>query len=226
MEWQAFFKLVHVITFVYWVGADLGVFYSARLIINNPQYSVATRQVLLQNLGVIDMIPRYMLLLTFPVGAQLAAGLDASPLTGGWLWLIWIASIAWIVFVTIIHNREGQPIARTMARIDLVLRYAFLAFLIVTAVMSIAGGGFYAHAWIGWKVLGFAAAVACGIGIRLSFTPFMVGFGRLVKEGSNPEVEALLRKGLNAAVPWVLGIWVFAAAVAFVGLSHERLFGT
>ncbi|MSO64337.1 MAG: hypothetical protein EXQ85_00790 [Alphaproteobacteria bacterium] len=226
MEWQSFWKLIHVVMFVYWVGADLGVFYSARLIINNPQYSVATRQVLLQNLGIIDMIPRYTLLLTFPVGAQLAAGLGASTLTGGWLWLIWIASIAWIVFITVIHNKEGQPIAKTMANVDLALRYAFIAFLLITAVMTIMGGGFYAQEWIGWKVLGFAAAVICGVGIRLSFKPFVVGFGRLIKEGSNPEVEALLRKGLNAAMPWVFGIWVFAAITAFIGMNHERLFGS
>ena len=110
MDWQDIFKLLHVLTFVYWVGADLGVFYSARLVIN-PKYSPETRAAVLKLLARIDMIPRYMLLLTFPVGATLAANLGYSPIDGIWLYLVWAAAIGWIVLVWQIHHREGKESA-------------------------------------------------------------------------------------------------------------------
>jgi len=35
-----------------------------------------------------------------------------------------------------------------------------------------------------------------------------------------------MTKSLNHAVPFVIGIWVFAAITAFLGMNHEILFGT
>ena len=225
MDAQDFWKLAHVGTLVYWVGADIGVFYSAHLI-TNPAYSPQTRAVLLKVLAWIDMIPRYTLLLTFPIGAQLAAGLDLSRISGVWLWLMWIAVAAWIVMVREIHRREGSSAARTMGTIDLYLRYAFIAALVVSGVASLAGGTPYETTWIAVKVLLFAGAVSCGVAIRIAFRPFVPAFAQLVAEGSSAEVEARLKNTLGNTRPYVVGIWVIAAATAFIGLNHERLFGT
>ena len=98
MEPNDFLKLLHVLTFVYWLGADLGVFYAAR-VAAGPRLAVDTRAALFKVMTWIDLIPRMMLILTFPVGAQLAAGLGISPIVGGWLWLVWIGAIAWAVLL-------------------------------------------------------------------------------------------------------------------------------
>jgi hypothetical protein len=225
MEWQDFFKLLHVITFVYWVGADLGVFYSARLVVN-PKYSKETRATLLKVLAWIDMIPRYMLLLTFPVGATLAANLGYSPIDGVWLYLVWIAAAAWVYMVWLIHHREGTDAAKRLTRLDLMLRYAFILALVIPSITSLAGAGPYETEWLPIKILLFAGAVCCGVGIRLTFTPFGAAFGKLMAEGSSPPVEMQMTRALNHAVPFVIGIWVFAAITAFLGMNHEMLFGS
>ncbi len=225
MDGQDFWKLAHVGTLVYWVGADIGVFYSAHLI-TNPAFSPQTRAVLLKVLAWIDMIPRYMLLLTFPIGAQLAAGLDLSPITGGWLWLVWIAVAGWIVMVREIHRREGSSAARTLGAVDLYLRLAFVAALIVSGVASLAGGTPYETTWLAVKVLLFAGAVSCGVAIRIAFRPFVPAFAQLVAEGSSPEVETLMKDTLATTRVFVIGIWIIAAVTAFIGLNHERLFGS
>ena len=224
MDWQDIFKLLHVLTFVYWVGADLGVFYAARHVVN-PKYTPQTRATLLKVLAWIDMIPRYMLLLTFPVGATLAANLGYSPIDGVWLYLVWIAAVVWIAMVWQIHHREGTDQAKRLTRIDLVLRFAFIAALAIPAITSLAGAGPYQTEWLPIKILLFAGAVACGVGIRVTFTPFGSAFGKLMTEGSSPAVEAQMTRSLNHAVPFVIGIWVFAAITAFLGLNHEILFG-
>ncbi|MDA0369099.1 MAG: hypothetical protein O3C65_05030 [Proteobacteria bacterium] len=225
MDWQDIFKLLHVLTFVYWVGADLGVFYAARLVVN-PKYSPETRATLLKTLAWIDMIPRYMLLLTFPVGATLAANLGISPIDGVWLYLVWIAAAAWIVMAWQIHHREGTDAARRLTKFDLVLRLAFLAALVIPAITSLAGAGPYETQWLPIKILLFAGAVACGVGIRVTFTPFGAAFGKLMTEGSSPAVETQMSRSLAHAVPFVIGIWVFAAITAFLGMNHEMLFGS
>ena len=136
MDWQDIFKLLHVLTFVYWVGADLGVFYSARLVVN-PKYSPETRARVLKLLAAIDMIPRYMLLLSFPVGTTLAANLGYSPIDGLWLYLAWAAAIAWIAMVWQIHHREGTNAAKRLTRLDLMLRFIFIAALVIPAITSL-----------------------------------------------------------------------------------------
>ena len=225
MDWQDFFKLLHVLTFVYWVGADLGVFYSARLVVN-PKYSPETRATLLKVLAWIDMIPRYMLLLTFPVGATLAANLGYSAIDGVWLYLVWIAAIAWLIMVWQIHHREGTDAAKRLTRLDLLLRLIFIAVLAIPAITSLAGSGPYETEWLPIKVLLFAGAVCCGVGIRVTFTPFGTAFGKLMSEGSSPEIEGQMTRSLNHAVPYVIGIWIFAAITAYMGMNHEILFGT
>lgn len=225
MDAQDFWKLLHVGTLVYWVGADVGVFYAAHLI-TNPAYSPQTRAVLLKVLAWIDMFPRYMLLLTFPVGAQLAAGLDLALISGAWLWLVWIAAAGWIFMVREIHRREGTAAARTLGDIDLTLRIVFIGALVASAISSFGVGQPYATTWLAVKVLLFAGAVSCGVGIRFAFKPFVPAFQQLVAEGSTPEVEARMKGALALTRPFVIGIWIFAAATAFIGLNHERLFGS
>lgn len=225
MDWQDFWKLLHVLTFVYWVGADLGVFYAARIVVN-PKYSPETRATILKLLAWIDMIPRYMLILTFPVGATLAANLGISPIDGVWLYLVWIAAIAWVFMVWQIHHREGTDAAAKLTRLDLFLRLVFIAALAIPAITSLAGAGPYATDWLPIKILLFAGAVACGVGIRVTFTPFVAAFGTLMREGSSPPVEMQMSRSLSHAVPFVLGIWILAAITAFVGMNHEILFGS
>lgn len=224
MDAQDFWKLAHVGTLVYWVGADLGVFYSAHLI-TNPAYSPQTRAVLMKLLAWIDMLPRYMLLLTFPIGAQLAAGLDLSLISGVWLWIVWIATAGWILMVREIHKREGSEAARTLGDIDLVVRLVFIGALVASAIASFSVGEPYATNWLAVKVLLFAGAVSCGVGIRIAFKPFVPAFLLLVSEGSTQKVEAQMKTTLGRTRPFVIGIWIFAAAAAFLGLNHERLFG-
>jgi hypothetical protein len=224
MDWQDIWKLVHVLTLVYWVGADLTVFYSAR-IVANPAYSKQTRATVFHLLGWIDMIPRYMLILTFPVGATLAANLGIGPQGGVWLAVVWVLGIVWLVYVTQIYRKEGTDVSRRMAKIDLYLRFLFFALLVISAVWSLAGDGPFKTTWLAVKVLLFAGTVGCGIGIRVTFMPFVSAFATLMREDSS-SAEATMKRALSHAVPFVLSIWILVAIVAFIGLSHEILFGS
>ncbi len=92
MEAQGVWAFVHVMLLVYWLGADLGVFYTAHQVIK-PELSAETRAALLKVLTFVDGFPRAVSIFMLPVGLQLAAGLGLSPVIGGWLWTAWIAAV-------------------------------------------------------------------------------------------------------------------------------------
>ena len=225
MDWQDLWKLVHVLTFVYWVGADLGVFYSARLVVNQ-RYSLQTRATVLKMLSWIDMIPRCMLILTFPVGATMASNLGIGPQSGYWLGVIWILTILWLVHVTQVFRKEGTDAGRMLAKIDVYLRVFFVVFLVTSAVWSLTGNGPFKAEWLSLKILLFAGTVICGIGIRVTFAPFVGAFETIAAQEPSPSAEATMKRALNHAAPFVLGIWIIASITAFIGLSHEILFGS
>jgi hypothetical protein len=185
---QDLWTFLHVLTFVYWLGADLGVFYSSRFVVN-ADYTPETRAVALKILAWLDMAPRYALLLTLPVGLQLAHGAELSAIGGGWLLLAWLGSAAWISLVITIHRREGTAAGRRLGQIDLGLRFVLIAGLVVAAVLSFTGGAPFAADWLALKALLFALAVTMGVGIRVTFAPFGPAFARLMTEGSSAEVE-------------------------------------
>ena len=216
---QDLWTFLHVLTFVYWLGADLGVFYSSGFVVNS-KYSPETRAVALKILAWLDMAPRYALLLTLPVGLQLARGIELSAIGGGWLLLIWLGAAAWIGLVLVIHRREGTNAGRRLANIDLALRLALIAGLVIAAITSFTSAAPFAANWLALKVLLFALAVSMGVGIRVTFAPFATAFGRLMAEGSSPDVEAQMSRALARAKPFVLALWLIIAAAAFTGISQ------
>ncbi len=216
---QDLWTFLHVMTFVYWLGADLGVFYSSRFVVN-PKYTPETRAAALKILAWLDMAPRYALLLTLPVGLQLARGVELSAIGGAWLLLVWLGAAAWIALATNVHRREGTDAGRRLANIDLALRIALIAGLAIAAIYSFATAAPFAANWLALKALLFALAVAMGVGIRVTFAPFGQAFGRLMAEGSSPEIEAQMSRSLARAKPFVLALWIVIAAAAFIGISQ------
>lgn len=68
---KAPFGLLHVLVFVYWLGGDLGAFYSSRFL-TRPGVTPEKRLLAAKIVGDVDMAPRSALILTFPTGLALA----------------------------------------------------------------------------------------------------------------------------------------------------------
>src|SRR5208283_442262 len=97
-----FLVLVHILLFVYWLGSDLGVFYSAKFVAD-PKLSLETRRTIMKIVHFIDLFPRMTLVLTLPAGATLALLGGYAPLPAGWEWpalaAVWIAGLVWLALV-------------------------------------------------------------------------------------------------------------------------------
>jgi hypothetical protein len=67
--------LLHLLLFTYWLGADLGVFYSSRYVLRSD-LPPASRAVALKIMAWLDVAPRLCLVLFLPSGVTLMALAD------------------------------------------------------------------------------------------------------------------------------------------------------
>jgi hypothetical protein len=212
--------LLHILLLVYWLGADLGVFYSAGFLTNSA-LSVETRRTVMKILHFIDLFPRIALVTMLPVGISLALISGYASVPRGWIVpviaLAWVAAAAWLVLVV---KNYGSP-QPGLTRLDYWIRYLVVAGLLSVAGASFAGIGPIApgNLWLELKLVIFAGIIVCGLGIRATFKPFAAAFGQLVREGSSPAVEAAMKQAQSRVRPVVLTLWGALVIEAFLGLS-------
>ncbi len=77
--------LLHIVLFAYWLGGDLGVFYSSRFILK-PELSTEARGVAVKIMHVVDMSPRICLVLFLPSGITLMAATTGAGPAGSATW--------------------------------------------------------------------------------------------------------------------------------------------
>jgi hypothetical protein len=211
---QALLTLLHVLVFAYWLGGDLGAFYSSRFL-TKPGVSADRRLLAAKIVGDVDMAPRTALMLALPTGLLLAR--ESGYITLDWtiIWGVSAGFLCWLALVWLRHLRHGE-LPRWTRTFDLALRWLVLASLIALAVAAFTG-----HAdwplFLAIKLLLLAAAVALGLMIRGVLSPL----GPALASLSGPEApsgEATLNRLMGIARPMVMAIWACLLAAAFVGL--------
>jgi len=106
MDTYQIWLYVHVLMFVYWMGADLGVFTLA-LALKNPAYSIEQRVLLMRMSLLIDMTPRAAMALIAPVGLHLAESLGLVSVPDWLTATIWVVAFCWIVGEIVAFSRYG-----------------------------------------------------------------------------------------------------------------------
>lgn len=211
-------RLLHVLLFVYWLGADIGVYYASRYVAN-PALSPETRATVLRIMLWIDQIPRVCLVLMLPVGYTLGFQLGvvhARPVAIG---VLWVLVLAWLALVLSIHHSQGTQRGELLRKTDMVVRIVLILALTADALSSFVGEGLLLTRWLAVKMQIYALLIFFGLMIRVAILPFVLAFGRLMREGSTPELEAGIAGGLARSRPWVIAIWIGLIAAAFIGLQ-------
>jgi hypothetical protein len=214
--------LAHLVLFAYWLGGDVGVFYSSFRVCD----PALTREARLAALGImlwVDMVPRYCLVLTVPVGLSLSAMLGWWPLPRGALPVVWLASAAWLWMVWAIHHFQGRPLAETLRRVDFAVRVVVIVAMVGIGAAGLAGAGPIAQGWLAAKALLFGLLVLCGLLIRIAIQPFGPAFAEIVRHGSTPDAEARLSGSIRRARPFVVLIWIGLVAMAYLGAVKPPL---
>jgi len=212
------FKLGHLLCFVYWLGSDIGVFYSSRYVCD-PSLGREARATAARIMGWVDMIPRYSLVLLLPFGLTLAV-------RGGW-WdgpgslvpFAWIGAVLWLALVWKVMRSAQRPAGKRLKQIDYVVRIGVIAWLASTGISGLAGHGPVQQPWLAAKLVVFALAVASGLAIRVLAAPFGPAFAAAMSQGPTPELELAMRRAMARAKPVVVLIWIWLLAAAWLGLA-------
>ena len=98
MDWYAVFLFLHILSLVFWLGTDIGVFVLGKFA-QNPVYAVEQRLLLLKVALILDMFPRVFMVLSLPTGFHLATILGAIQTSPSLTAVVWGFSAIWLVVV-------------------------------------------------------------------------------------------------------------------------------
>jgi hypothetical protein len=206
----------HVLMFVYWLGADLGVFTLA-LALKNPAYSVEQRVLLMRMSLLIDLTPRAAMALIAPVGLYLAEtlGLVSVP---NWLnAIIWVTAFAWIAGEIVAFRNMGKPL---MMKIYMGTGTLFvIIFLACTwyGIQSLRLGEPFMANWLAIKVLLFGQVFLVSSLMAVCYAPVEAIFKEMQANGSTPELEARVCKQVNRGAVVTVTLFLLLATIAFMG---------
>ncbi len=210
--------LLHVLLFVYWLGADLAVLYSARYAAD-PTLSLETRLAISQIMAFVDLFPRMSVPLIGAVGASLAVlngDLRGGPVFVG---LAWLVAAVWVgVNLYLYLNRADQARIAPWRSFDLIWRTAIGLGVLGAGLVAVVGAGVTDNRSLAAKLLVFSAAIFLSLLLRRVFLPFRPALRRLVGGSGGPAEVEIMQQTLGRARPVVLGIWALTVVAAAIGL--------
>ena len=87
--------LLHVLLFVYWLGADLGVLYAAKYGADE-RLSIETRRTIGDIMAFVDLFPRLSVPLIGATGITMAFLSAEFHFDAAWIWFVWLAALIWV----------------------------------------------------------------------------------------------------------------------------------
>lgn len=208
---------VHLLLFVMWLGADVGVFLLGQHFRKREVYTLEQRIALLKLLVIVDLTPRAAWALMVPLSLTVShvGNWWAVPVT--WVWAAWAIAAAWLWLVFDAHAHDMTPRATRNRKIEGWIRYALCAFYLWLGAQSVLTGDPIAPTWLAWKALLFGAIFAAAIMIDVTFKPVGAQLGRLLAEGSSDETEVPLRRTMDNTRWWVWLTYLLLVITSYLG---------
>lgn len=207
----------HLLLFVLWLGADVGVFLLGQHFRKRSDYSLDQRLALLKLLVLIDMTPRSAWALMVPLSLSVV---DAG---GYWdvpLWLLlgaWAIGAFWLWLVWDAHWHDQTPRAARNRKIEGWLRWIVGAFYLWLGLQSLLTDAPLQPDWLAWKAVLFGAIFVSAIMIDVTFKPVGPLLGTVIEKGSSDETEIPLLRTMNRTRVWVWIVYILLLVTAFLG---------
>ena len=217
MDAYEFWRWIHVILFVLWLGADVGVFICGSWV-RRESLSVEQRTVLLQASAVIDLWPRFSAALMLPVGLMLARTWTPA-LGAGWVAAAWAVAIVWLGLTLLGMRHMGTPLGATLSR-------ATHAGLVVLSIACFVGGYVWLQAaseglgaWLAAKLLLYGVVALLAIGIEIAFGPVVRGFPMIANDAERARGNELIRSGMNRTLAVVATLYAVLLVASILGVA-------
>ncbi len=208
---------VHLLLFVLWLGADVGVFLLGQHFRKRTVYTLDQRIVLLKLLVIVDLIPRCSWALMVPLSLNVvnAGGYWDVPLAV--LLGSWVIGAGWILLIFDSHAHDQTPRAARNRRIEGWLSWIIGFFYLGLGWKSLMTDSPLQPDWLAWKALLFGLIFVAAIMIDRTFRPVGAQLTAVLERGSSDETEIPLLNTMNATRVWVWIIYALLMATAFLG---------
>ena len=207
----------HLLLFVLWLGADVGVFLLGQHFRKRTVYTLDQRIVLLKLLVLVDMVPRSAWALMVPLSLSVV---DA----GNWwnvpLWLsigAWAIGAFWLALVWDAHLHDQTPRAARDRAIEGWLRWIVGGFYLWLGAQSLLIDAPLAPDWLAWKALLIGVIFVAAIMIDVTFKPVGPQLAAVLEKGSTDATELPLLRTMNRTRIWVWIIYALLLVTAFLG---------
>jgi hypothetical protein len=216
MDAIEFWRWAHILLFVFWLGADVGVFLCGSWS-RREDLSVEQRMILLQASAVVDLWPRVSAALMLPVGLMLARNWIPT-LDGAWVAASWVVAIVWLVLMFVGMRHMGKPLGATLQQVTNVL-------LVVLSIVCFAGGWMWLQseyspgAWLAGKLALYGVVCLLAIGIDLMFRPVIQGFMQLPDAAQRTQANEVIRAGMNRTLMVVGALYAVLVVASWLGVA-------
>lgn len=210
-------EFLHIIGFAYWLGGDLGVFYSSYFVANeklSTDVRVATAKILFG----LDQAPRICMTMMLPLGTHLAWKMGVFNFGAGVMAIIWMIAAAWLAMVVTLHAAAQSKGKAMLTQFDFFFRLTLSAGLIIAGALSLWSSDSTLPYWLAIKLMIFGGLVGCGLIVRIKLKPFGPAFANLVRGEATEVDNAAIRQSLGATRPFVVSIWIGLLASTALGL--------
>lgn len=215
MDSHALWAYAHILLFVYWLGADVGL-WLVMAFVKDARLSFETRATLIRLAFYIDLFPRVSFALILPVGLQLARNLDLVTIGTAWVVTAWVVGLAWSALHVVVVVMKGTATARRLLVLNQVYEALAGAFFIGIGLLSLLNGAPLEAGWFALKILLFGTVFWIILGIDTVFQPFTTLL-RMGPGGSTPQAEAVVTRLTHRTMGWALLLYAIVAGVAFLG---------
>lgn len=210
-------KYAHILAFVYWLGGDLGTFFSSKYVIKT-ELGVEVRSLALKIMLACDQGPKMSMPIIFPLGLQMANTMGIVAVPSTLMLALWAMTVFWMANVMFLHLSNNVAVKAIMGTIDYWLRISVVIAVLAYAVVGLMDAQLIRAPYISYKMIIFAVLVVFGLMVRIALKDFMPAYVQLIKSGPTEAVNRTLTRSMKLAKPWVWGIWVGLFVNAAIGV--------
>lgn len=215
-----FWKYLHIIMFVGWVGSDMAVFLSAKRS-TDSSLPFETRMLLLHMSLRIELVPRTMWKAALPIGVMMSEEMGLLNIGTLGLTLVWIFSIIWWAISMTGAIYYDKPWGQKVAHFgNWIIAGVGIGLMVIAITSALGYGPFEAKGtWLLWKVGLYGLINLTVLGIVVAFDPMAAAFMRLATEGSSPEIEGLIKRTFNISIYPIWTTYFLVVVVAFIATT-------
>ena len=116
------------------------------------------------------------------------------------------------------HRPTAPEWGKKLHGFDTAVNWSLFAIIGAAAIVSFFASEPFAANWLALKVLLYTLTLGILIAVNYLLKPFVPAFGKLMTEGSSPEVEAIIKGTMDKAKPFIWAIWAIVVANSALGL--------